>query len=167
MTDQSTQPVPELPGNYMEYVGRVAMAWATFQWLLDDAIGALAGLDPLKGAAFMTNIISLPGKESTFKTLLALRKCPSDLQEEMQGLINRAGRLGKRRNAIVHGVLLVSYETKSILRRNSKFTSAELRTTEANTKELIDILREISALSEQFLTLFHRINSAVEPLTLP
>lgn len=166
MTDENTLTVPSLPDGYMEYVGRVAMAWATFQWLVDDAIAVLAGIDSTRGAAFMTNISSMPGKFATLNTFLALRKCPEALQKELNKLITLSTTIGAQRNTIVHGVLLVSYATKSIIRRESKFKVGELKTSQTDVRELAEVLSQIGKLTEDFLSLFQRINASLSPLPL-
>jgi hypothetical protein len=119
--DPPKREIQDLPARYMEAGGQTAMAWATFQWMVDEAVMVLAQVDLTLGAAIMTNLSAMPAKFASLLNLATLRKCPDELLQELNKFVGRANEVSGHRNRVVHGVLIISYETKTILRREPKF----------------------------------------------
>jgi hypothetical protein len=123
----------------------------------------LAQVDLTLGAAIMTNLSAMPAKFASLLNLATLRKCPDELLQELIKFVSRANEVSGHRNRVVHGVLIISYETKTILRREPKFRKGSQPRPQSGRYPLI-VLNDGAALTPFLSPAPRRLKSGRRPL---
>jgi hypothetical protein len=99
-------PLPLVP--HFSATGHVAANWAMLEFLIDQVIWKLAGLDPEPGACLTAQFPSIHSRMRALIALLQLKGADKALIKEANIFVSDASPIAIHRNRIVHGPLFMT-----------------------------------------------------------
>jgi hypothetical protein len=110
MSDESEQSLPSgFSANYdsrldpfFQAIGRLAVAWSTFESNINDAIWELANVEKEAGTCLTSQLIGPGPRFRCLVALLRLRETPSDIIKRINVLSADADAAGRQRNRYLH-----------------------------------------------------------------
>lgn len=89
---------------YQKLIGRLALAWAEFEFNLNDAIWELANVERMTGTCMTSQLIGPGPRYRCLVALLRLRNTPQDIIDKINSLSSDANHLVG--NAIAFSMIL-------------------------------------------------------------
>jgi hypothetical protein len=108
-----------LPPDYLQAIGLVAMAAAQTESLIGDFIGTLLGIDGIETLALTTHMNG-PLKDHVVRALAELNAVSIEIIDQIDDLMDAIGDAMSRRNIIVHNPLIIHPDTGEILSHRLK-----------------------------------------------
>jgi hypothetical protein len=108
-----------VPPEYLQAVGLVAMASASTESAMSDVIGGLCGLDNIEALALSTHM-SVPLKDHVARALIELNAGSIEILDQVDDLLDDVTDAMDRRNAIIHNELITDPKTGQILSHRLK-----------------------------------------------
>lgn len=112
-----------LPPEYLQAVGLVAMASAQTESVMQDFIGVLLGIDNIETLALTTHMAA-PLKDHIARALIELNGSTYAAVDDVDDLLDAIDQTLGKRNAIVHNSLIMHPHTGEILSHRLKARGA-------------------------------------------
>jgi hypothetical protein len=103
-----------LPSDYLQGVGLIAMASAQTESVMQDFIGALLGIDNIEAIALTTHMGG-PLKDRIARALIELNAVSAEVVDEVDDLLDEIDQAMLSRNIIVHSPLIIHPESGEVL----------------------------------------------------
>ena len=103
-----------LPPEYLQAVGLVAMSSAQTENVMQDFIGVLLGIDAIETLALTTHMAG-PLKDHIIRALTELNAVSIDIVDEIDDLMDAINEAMGKRNVIVHNPLMMHPKTGEVL----------------------------------------------------
>jgi hypothetical protein len=108
-----------LPPEYLQAIGLVAMASAQTESVIGDFIAALLGIDAIETLALTTHMVG-PLKDHVVRALTELNAVSVEIVDQIDDLMDAINEAMNRRNVIVHNALIMHPTTGEILSHRLK-----------------------------------------------
>ena len=101
-------------------MGRIASSWGALEFLIDQTIWKLAGLDDKPGACLTAQIIAIHGRSRALVSLMNLRGIDAELIKEVNRFTGKAAEPAQHRNRIVHSPLMLDETMSKVMKFSIK-----------------------------------------------
>lgn len=149
---------------YQKLIGRLALAWAEFEFNLNDAIWELANVERMTGTCMTSQLIGPGPRYRCLVALLRLRNTPQDIIDKINSLSSDAESLGRQRNRFLHDPMVMDTTTKKLLRME---TTADRKVRHGlipvETKEIEELSLAIDQINNAFVALYERAVAEAPP----
>jgi hypothetical protein len=148
---------PRLDPYYMA-IGHIGVAWADFEFALNDAIWELANVDRAAGTCMTAQLI---GPAPRFRCLIALlkaRRTPQALLDLFNTMSRDAGSLAAKRNRYLHDPIALQPETGVVYRIEATAEkSLRLGGIPVDLAKLSELIGDIDKIIAEFDNLMRRV----------